>query len=34
MNEEQEHIMQFFAYAHLPEKMQAASKPFCELFGR
>ncbi len=24
-------IMQFFSYAHLPEKMQAASKPFCDL---
>jgi hypothetical protein len=26
-----EPIMQFFAYAHLPEAMQAVSKPFCEL---
>jgi hypothetical protein len=26
-----EPIMQFFAYAHLPEKLQAISKPFCEL---
>lgn len=26
-----EPIMQFFAYAHLPEKMQAVSRPFCEL---
>lgn len=24
-------IMQFFAYAHLPEHLQAVSKPFCEL---
>lgn len=23
-----EHIMQFFAYEHLPEKLQAVSKPF------
>jgi hypothetical protein len=23
-------IMQFFAYAHLPEHLQAISKPFCE----
>lgn len=26
-----EPIMQFFAYEHLPEKLQAVSKPFCEL---
>ena len=26
-----EPIMQFFAYAHLPEKLQAISKPFGEL---
>lgn len=25
------HIMQFFAYEHLPEHLQAISKPFCEL---
>jgi hypothetical protein len=24
-------IMQFFAYAHLPPKLQAVSKPFCDL---
>jgi len=24
-------IMQFFAYAHLPEKLQAVSKGFCDL---
>lgn len=24
-----EPILQFFSYAHLPEKMQAISKPFC-----
>lgn len=27
----QEHIMQFFAYAHLPAALQAVSKPFGEL---
>lgn len=26
-----EHIMQFFAYAHLPGHLQAVSKPFAEL---
>ena len=26
-----EHIMQFFAYAHLPAHLQAVSKPFSEL---
>ena len=26
-----EHIMQFFAYAHLPVHLQAISKPFCDL---
>lgn len=25
-----EHILQFFAYAHLPQKLQDISKPFCE----
>jgi len=29
-----EHIMQFFAYAHLPPAMQDVSKPFCELAER
>lgn len=24
-------IMKFFAFAHLPEKLQAISKPFCDL---
>lgn len=24
-------ILRFFHYAHLPEKLQAASKPFCDL---
>lgn len=26
-----EHIMQFFSYAHLPEHMQKVSKPFGDL---
>ncbi len=26
-----EHIEQFFVYAHLPEHLQAVSKPFAEL---
>ena len=26
-----DHIMQFFAYEHLPPNLQAVSKPFCEL---
>lgn len=26
-----EYLLQFFAYEHLPEKLQAVSKPFCEL---
>jgi hypothetical protein len=26
-----EHIMQFFAYAHLPERLQRISKPFADL---
>lgn len=25
------YLMQFFSYAHLPENLQAVSKPFCEL---
>lgn len=24
-------MLQFFAYAHLPPNLQAASRPFCEL---
>lgn len=28
---DQEHILQFFAFAHLPPHLQAVSKPFCEL---
>lgn len=26
-----EHILQFFAYAHLPPHLQEVSRPFCEL---
>lgn len=26
-----EHIMQYFAYEHLPANLQAVSKPFCDL---
>lgn len=26
-----EHILQFFAYEHLPQHLQAVSKPFCDL---
>jgi hypothetical protein len=26
-----DHIMQFFAYEHLPERLQAVSKPFGEM---
>ncbi len=28
---QQEHIIQFFAYEHLPPHLQAVSRPFCEL---
>jgi hypothetical protein len=31
MNEKPEHIMQFFAYAHLHPHLQLVSRPFCEL---
>lgn len=27
----QEHIMQFFAYEHLPPHLAAVSKPFCDI---
>ena len=27
----EEHILQFFVYAHLPEHLQAVSKPFAEM---
>lgn len=26
-----QHILQFFAYQHLPPHLQAVSRPFCEL---
>lgn len=29
----EDHIMQFFSYSHLPEKLQGISKPFTELAG-
>jgi hypothetical protein len=29
--EDKEHILQFFAYTHLPGHLQAVSKPFCDL---
>ena len=29
--EEQDPIMKFFAYSHLPEKLQGVSRPFSEL---
>ena len=25
------HVLKFFSYSHLPEKLQAISKPFCDL---
>lgn len=28
MNHDNEHIMQFFAFAHLPEHLQTVSRPF------
>lgn len=31
MSEQPEHIMQFFAYAHLPEHLQQVSRPFGEM---
>jgi hypothetical protein len=31
MTEQPEHIMQFFAYAHLPEHLQQVSRPFGEM---
>ena len=29
--EQSDHIMQFFAYEHLPPMLRAISKPFCEM---
>ena len=31
MDQPTEHILQFFAYQHLPPHLQAVSRPFCEL---
>jgi len=31
MDNQQEHIMQFFAYEHLPQHLQTVSKPFGEV---
>jgi hypothetical protein len=31
MDQQQEHIMQFFSYSHLPEHLQVVSRPFAEL---
>ena len=28
---QQDHILQFFHYAHLPEVLRSRSQPFCEL---
>lgn len=28
---QKDHILQFFAYAHLPEHLQEISRPFCAL---
>lgn len=32
--EPKDHILQFFAYEHLPAAMQLVSQPFCELAHR
>jgi len=34
MSDPKDHIEQFFAYAHLPEKLQVVSKPFGDLAQR
>lgn len=35
MSEQQkEHIEQFFAFNHLPERLQEVSRPFAEMAGR
>lgn len=31
MTEPSEYLLQFFAYAHLPDHLQAVSRPFSEL---
>ena len=34
MNEKPDHILQFFAYEHLPPHLAAVSKPFSEMAHR
>lgn len=34
MNEPAEHIIQFFEYGHLPEKLRAVSAPFGDLAAK
>ena len=34
MNEVPDHILQFFAFAHLPSHLQDVSKPFAEMAQR
>ena len=29
-----DYLLQFFAYSHLPEHLQAVSQPFCELANK
>ena len=31
MDQQKEHILQFFAFSHLPPHLAAVSRPFCEL---
>jgi hypothetical protein len=31
MNQAVIHVLKYFAYGHLPERLQEISKPFCEL---
>lgn len=33
LDQQQEHILQFFAYSHLPPHLQDVSRPFSELAG-
>ena len=28
---QEDHVLRFFHYAHLPQELQARSKPFCDL---
>lgn len=34
MEQQPEHIAQFFSYAHLPEHLQAISKPFSDMAAK